>query len=372
MSLGVVFQRVSRTLQTWRSISTIPKALQGDFVWVGKDLENNRHDWELTLTQQMITNLEEAAAHCKATKNIENSSDLPIITPKDFPVSQDLKDILRHVHHKLLHGRGVQVFRGLPIHHYDISTAAIIFCGIGAHLGHARSQNAAGHILGHVRDKGVSSSDPNVRIYQTSERQTFHTDSADAVGLLCLKEAQSGGDSLLVSAAAVYNKMNEKYPDLLPFLFDERIATDRRGEIPPNQNPYMEIPPFSWYMNKLTVFYQRQYIDSAQRFPGVFQLTDKHVEALDKFDELCNDSEIHYKMTLNPGDIQFVYNHNLLHDRTSFKNSAEKERHLLRLWLSLPQDRELPTCFIQRYGDITIGNRGGVNVGGSLVAPLFD
>ena len=38
-----------------------------------------------------------------------------------------------------------------------------------------------------------ATADPNVRTYQTTERQHFHTDSCDIVGLLCLKTAKSGG-----------------------------------------------------------------------------------------------------------------------------------------------------------------------------------
>ena len=45
------------------------------------------------------------------------------------------------------------------------------FLGLGLHLGNLRPQNARGHLLGHVRDVGLSSRDPNVRIYQTRERQ---------------------------------------------------------------------------------------------------------------------------------------------------------------------------------------------------------
>ncbi len=78
---------------------------------------------------------------------------------------------------------------------------------IGAHLGHARSQNAAGHILGHVKDLGADAQDVNAQIYQTSARQTFHTDSSDVVGLLCLREAKEGGESLLVSTITIYNEM---------------------------------------------------------------------------------------------------------------------------------------------------------------------
>ncbi len=41
----------------------------------------------------------------------------------------------------------------------------------------------AGHLLGHVTDLGLTGADPSVRIYQTAERQTFHTDRCD---LTCL------------------------------------------------------------------------------------------------------------------------------------------------------------------------------------------
>src|SRR5262249_8399002 len=83
----------------------------------------------------------------------------------------------------------------------------------GAPLGRARSQNARGHLLGHVCDLGLSGADPNVRIYQTRERQSFHTDSCDVVGLLCIREAKRGGDSLLVSALSIYNELLRIRPD---------------------------------------------------------------------------------------------------------------------------------------------------------------
>ena len=144
----------------------------------------------------------------------------------------------------MLHGIGVEVLRGLPIAQYTPKTAATIFCGIGAHLGSARSQNAAGHILGHVRDMGANPNDPSVRIYQTNARQSFHTDSADVVALMCLKDAKEGGESLLVSAETIYNEMRAKRPDLLSYLFDP-IATDRRGEVPMGMAPFMATPPLN-------------------------------------------------------------------------------------------------------------------------------
>ena len=92
------------------------------------------------------------------------------------------------------------------------------------------------------------------------------------------------------------------------------------------------------------------------------------------FDALANDPALHLKMRLAPGDMQFVYNHTNLHDRTGFTDwpDPEQRRHLLRLWLSLPDDRTLPPVFAERYGSVEVGNRGGIVVEGAcLVAPLL-
>lgn len=322
--------------------------------------------WLYTLSSDDIADLENAARHFQALGH-----DVGEITKQTFPLStfQGHIDSLKQC---LLNGAGVEVLRGLPIANYTQAFAATIFCGVGVHLGSARSQNAQGHILGHVRDIGADANDPNSRIYQTSERQSFHTDSADVVALLCLKDAQRGGQSLLVSAESIYNRMKAECPELLLKLF-EPISTDRRGEVPEGAKPFMNIPVLSWEHGFLTVFYQRQYIDSAQRFEDAVRLTPDHVRALDKFDELANDPDLCFGMQLEPGDMQFVYNHSQLHDRTAFLDwpDPSKRRHLMRLWLSLEGDRPLPECFKERYGSIDAGNRGGIVIKGTrLHAPL--
>ncbi|MGX4806447.1 TauD/TfdA family dioxygenase [Bradyrhizobium guangdongense] len=334
--------------------------------WLGAELTAHPERWLVSLTASEIAELENAAeSYLGRNKNIAE------ITKESFPLPQ-LGAHLEQLKTRLLTGLGFELIRGLPVENYSQEFAATIFCGVGAHLGSARSQNAAGHILGHVRDTGADARDPNTRIYQTSERQTFHTDSSDVVGLLCIREAMEGGDSLLVSTSTIYNEMQARRPDLAALLF-EPIATDRRGEVPENEKPYLEIPVLNWHAGFLTGFYQRQYIDSAQRFPDAPRLTPDRVEALDLFDALANDPNLHVSMRLQPGDMQFVYNHALLHDRTGFRDwpDASRKRHLLRLWLSMEGDRPLPDCFRQRYGSIEIGNRGGIIVKGtSLNLPL--
>ena len=146
-------------------------------------------------------------------------ADIARITKADFPLPT-LAPKLAQICGELLHGRGFALLRGLPVERWSIREAATAYFGIGSHLGSARSQNAKGHVLGHVRDLGLNAEkDPTARVYQTRERQTYHTDSCDVVGLLCLKTAKSGGASALVSSMTIYNEMRKRRPDLLVELF---------------------------------------------------------------------------------------------------------------------------------------------------------
>ena len=338
-----------------KKIVQLPNAIEKPSAWLAADMSRNPDAWLYELTAEDIADLEASAIHFQRL-----GINIGKISKETFPLVTFNGHIAK-LKQTLLSGVGLEVLRGLPIKKYSQAFAATIFCGVGAYIGSARSQNADGHILGHVRDIGADSDDPNSRIYQTCKRQTFHTDSADVVGLLCIREAREGGKSMLVSAETIYNRMKRDCPDLLEKLFDP-IATDRRGEIPDGAKPYMEIPVLSWHKGYLTVFYQRQYIDSAQRFEGAMRLSPEHVEALDMFDSLANNPELCFGMRLQPGDMQFVYNHSQLHDRTEFLDWPDptQRRHLMRLWLSIEGDRPLPESFKERYGTIEVGNRGGI------------
>ena len=273
----------------------------------------------------------------------------------------------------LLGGRGFIVLRGVPVERYSMEEAAAAFLGIGAYFGKPVSQNGKGHILGHVKDLGRSVDDPTARIYQTTHKQTFHTDSVDIVGLLCLKTAKAGGLSRIVSSISLYNEMFRRRPDLAAVLF-EPFCFDRRGEVPAGKMGWYETPIFHWYADQLSVIYgNRYYITSAQRFADAPRLTARQVEALDLFDALANDPANYLDIEFKPGDVQLIHNHVTLHDRTDYEDwpEPERKRHLLRLWLCPPNGRPLPPVFADRYGRTEIGNRGGIMVpGATLVAPM--
>jgi hypothetical protein len=324
------------------------------------------HDWVEQLSETEITEVE------RATMRLANAQvDITAIRRDDFPLPR-LGPRLQRILGDALNGRGFALIRSLPVERWTKLESAVAFFGIGAHIGAARPQNAKGHAIGHVKDLGLSSSDPNTRIYQTRERQTFHTDSCDVVALLCLRPAKSGGLSSLVSSVTIFNEMRRLRPDLAQILF-EPVETDRRGEMDAGQKPYFRIPVFNWHEGLLSTIYQRQYIESARRLPDVPPLTARQIEAIDMFDALANDPAMNMQMEFRPGDVQLVHNHTILHDRTAFEDwpEPERKRRLLRLWLAPADARPLPPVFAERYGQITPGVRGGVVMSGiKLTAPL--
>lgn len=343
----------------------LPTPATGASVWTGLEM-GTRTDWINHLDAEILTVLEG-----KVDAFLSRGQPLAHMARAD--VTDDaLETLTRGWREELLQGRGFLLVRGMPVDQWSHEKVAAAYYGLGLLLGVPRSQNAAGHLLGHVRDLGLSSDDPKVRIYQTTERQTFHTDSVDIVGLLCLKTAKRGGESAIVSSMAIYDRMYRERPDLLACLFN-RFPTDRRGEIPPGKQRFFEIPVYNWHEGFLSAIYARRYITSAQKFPEARRLSDLEVEALDYFDALAEDPEMHLTMEFRPGDMQFLHNHTILHDRLSYEDwpEPERKRHLLRLWLAAPGARPLPEVYAERYGAVTIGDRGGIVVEGTeLTVPL--
>lgn len=332
----------------------------GPGVWYGRELAR-RDDWIRSFAPH---ELDEIDAAVRAFR--ESRKPLESLDAASFPLPR-LAPVLRKIQDELLEGRGFVLLRGLPVERMSREEQAIAYLGLGSWLGRFRSQNAKGHLLGHVKDLGLDIRDPNVRYYQTSRKLEYHTDSVDVVGLLCLKAAKAGGESYLASSMTVYNEVLKRKAELLPALF-EPFPTDRRGEVPEGMKPWFDIPIFHRHAGKLSCIYVRQYIESAQKhFPEARRLSPEQRAAMDLVDEICNDPAVHLSMDFRPGDIQLLHNHQILHSRGDFENwpEPERHRHLLRLWLAPPQARPLPEVFAPRYGGVVPGERGGIVVKGT-------
>ena len=332
-----------------------PGPIGGPAAWKGPDIDRDRR-WLRTFSDAELAELDRAVReHFAAGREMAD------ISPATFRLPT-LARTLTSVLDTVLRGVGFTLLRGFPVERYSTAEAAVAYLGIGAHFGSFRSQNAKGHLLGHVRDLGMDIAKPTTRYYQTNRQLEYHTDSCDIVGLLCLRTAKSGGASRLVSSVTLHDEMLRRRPDLWAQLFNP-MPTDRRGEIPPGMKPWFDMPVFNWHGGELSTIYAGQYIRSAQKnFAEARRLTDAEREALDLLDALTNDPAIHLSMDFRPGDMQFVHNHQVMHSRTDFEDwpEPERRRHLLRLWLAPTGARELPPAYAQRYGSLTPGDRGGI------------
>lgn len=332
-----------------------PPQLHGPAAWTGSALRQHT-DWIELLSSSELAEIDQAIRRFKAS-----GAALGDVSTKTFALPL-LAPRLAQILHDVIHGRGFVMLRGFDVERYSTEETAIAYLGIGAHLGSFRSQNAAGHLLGHVKDTGVDISKPTVRFYQTNRALEYHTDSCDIVGLICLRASRTGGESRIVSSVSIYNEMMRTRPDLVEQLF-HAFPTDRRGEIPDGGLPWFDIPVFHWHGGELTTIYVGQYIRSAQQnFPQARRLTEKEIEALALLDTLSNDPQLNLQMEFRPGDMQFLHNHQILHSRTDFEDWPEpaRKRHLLRLWLAPQNARALPACFVPRYGSVVPGDRGGI------------
>jgi Taurine catabolism dioxygenase TauD, TfdA family len=332
------------------------RPIQGPSAWNAADMRAREAEWSYRLSLPEIAEIEAAVQSASA-----RGLDIARIRREDFPLPT-LGPVLDRLRDEVLHGRGFVLLRGLPVEDRPIAESATAYWGIGSYFGSARSQNAKGHLLGHIYDLGGSSAtNPNVRSYATSERQNFHIDRCDVVALLCLRRARSGGLSAIASSMTVHNVMLARRPDLLERLY-QPFPVDRRGEVPEGKPPFYEAPVFNEHAGHVSVLYSRLHIGSSQRFPEARRLTAKDIEALDMLGEVAGESEVRLDMNFMPGDIQFLHNHTILHARTAYQDwpEAQRKRHLLRLWLAPPGARPLPPVFAECYGVLTPGDRGGI------------
>lgn len=307
--------------------------------WYGPD-QAKRKDWLHVLTDSDRAELAAALAVAQAS-----GRPVQALERAHFPLV-GLAARLARMRREALDGRGFFLLRGVPVADYTPWQSAAAFWGVGLYFGEAVSQNGKGHVLGHVADLGLDYADPEVRGYQTSAGLNYHTDFADLVGLLCLRTPQSGGLSSIASSTTIWNEMLRRRPDLAHVLL-EPVHYTRWSEVGAGQQPFYGMPVFSPCAGRMVVTYVRSAIRKAQLMPQVPRLTSTQEEALDLLDSLANDPAIHLSMEFQPGDIQMLCNHWIMHSRTSYVDwpELERRRHLLRLWLACDDGPVVPTSF---------------------------
>jgi hypothetical protein len=310
-------------------MSSTRQPVGGPSAWRGPALQHDRA-WVHRLDAEEVADLDAALAAVRAA-----GGSVATQRRDDFPLTR-MRATLRDWVRELDRGRGFLLVKGLPVARWGDDGAALVYYGLGLHMGDPVSQNAHGDLLGHVRDEDLADPDhPSVRLYRTRKRQDFHTDGADVIGLLCLRTARRGGTSRIVSSVAIHDEVLRRRPDLVEVLFSP-FWFDRNDEQRDGEPPAFPLPICSEWDGRLRTFYIGWYIRGAQRHAEVPRLTAEQHEALALIEAIANDPAFHLDMEFEPGDIQWLKNSVVLHAREAYEDwrEPERRRHLLRLWLT--------------------------------------
>jgi hypothetical protein len=322
-------------------------------LWRGEALWR-RDDWEVRLSDDDVDQLKSAVDGC-------SDWDVESIRKEEFQLGA-LADRLSKVERQLEEGSGFAFVRGLPMDRFDEDRLRRLFWGIAIHLGTPVSQSASGERIFSVADAGYAADDARSRGPNTSRKLSFHTDRCDVIGFCCHRQARSGGENYIVSSMALYNEIFERRPDLLavlrePFYYLRHTVDDG------NDQPWCRQPVFSFCEGHFAANLLRVLIDRAHAHPDLPDLTPEQIEALDLVESLASDPALHATFRQEPGDMVFLNNWVTLHKRSAFEDwpESERSRHILRIWLSMPNSRPLDPMFAGNYGSVKAGAiRGGM------------
>ena len=311
--------------------------IQSISAWEAADFKNN-NTWKKVLNNEQVKELLEALGN---VKNLNKK--FPNFSKKEF-ILNTLGAELNSWAKELENGSGFMLLKNIPIHGLNEEDTNILYYGLGLYLGEPVRQNPSGDLIGKVMNIG-DLSDRQTRVYETNAYLPYHSDPSDLVGLLCIRKAKSGGISSLISSHAMYNEILDNYKEYLSILYKPMYYPHLGGSEPALS------PIYSFYENKMTCRYMRQYIELGHDMMNS-PLSNIEIEALDLMDFIMEQKNLRLDMMLEPGDLQLVNNYNVLHSRTSFEDyeKLSHRRKKLRLWLKSRHARNFGYIFQGRNG----------------------
>jgi hypothetical protein len=269
------------------------------------------------------------ATRCKSPQQLSDVR-LPDAARAEFAAA------LGPVRSALESGRGFAVVQPSAVLPPD--DLRVLYWMVGLGLGRPVVQNVQGTLLYDVRDMGQNLAE-GARFSVTSYESSFHTDNSfgseivDYVGLLCLQTAKAGGRSQVLSGFAVHNELLARHRAILETL-KRPFHIDRRGGVREGESATIQFPVIDGDDGELIFRYLRYWIEAGHDKAGQ-PLTPAQAAALNVLDDILKRPDLRVEFDLQPGDMYFINNRWILHNRTAFDDYPEpqRRRHLVRLWL---------------------------------------
>lgn len=326
-------------IDTFDSKSRIhDKTIIGPAAWTVASIGGKR-EVTLALTQPQIAAI--AAI-------LEKNRHLPLEQfTKENCFSAELRPFLERVRHEIMDGTGVVVVSGVTRETFPEHEFERIFWLFGIHFGTPAVQSRAKDRIGHVRHEVDN---PKNRGYMSTRELGFHSDAFEILGLMCVEGASAGGETQIVSGLSIHNELLKTQPHVLPALYaGYPYATAESADTETPVTSYT-VPVFSSVGETMSTMCIGAYMRAAARKLDV-PFPEELNEALAAFYAMCSRKDLMLEFMLEPGEMLFLNNFTTLHSRTEFSNSAERQRHLLRLWLNVENGRPVVPALLARGAD---------------------
>jgi len=225
---------------------------------------------------------------------------------------------------------GMALVRGLPTSFTQNKIKALL-TALGRHVGTVMPQNTKRETLCEVRNVGPNTA--TRRGYLSQVALPFHSDTADILSLMCIRNAKTGGNNAIVSSLRIYQRLQAECPELLHVLEEgfPYAYPENGGEV---TEP---IPVFAKVNGQVSCRYLRAFIEAAG------ELSEIQCAALDAFDSIAAEPGMAVELQMQPGDLLLLNNYTVLHSRSDFvdHDDPDKTRLLYRLWLNVADFRSL-------------------------------
>jgi alpha-ketoglutarate-dependent taurine dioxygenase len=346
--------------------------------WEGQNLQDDT-SWVYHLTESHRDELLAALDHFKTATHAKGLTAQWLHghmtpTPDNFPLPT-LTPALQRAQRELEEKFGLFLFKGFPVTNLSNKDLHLLHAGLSSHIGHLRAQTVFGEMVQDLQDGGQAPLKER-RGSKHNRALPFHNDPSDAIAFLCVKSALTGGKSLFSSSVTIHNAIVRAAPELAETLYEDfyhsyqdylyvRTGSNDRY-LPPA--PHYRMPIFSSAEGQFACKYSRFYINQAQEDPAIPRLTGRQIAALDLLEKEMANGRWQFTMQYEPGDAMFINNFICFHARTAFTDDdmdEERRRHLLRIWLSMPNSRPLSPKWKQHifFLECEAGaGRGGVPV----------
>jgi len=306
----------------------------GPMAWSGREVRKDRFVHQLSPAS--VAALEDLLVRTRDLAREDITADMCRHPDLDAPLKRAYRDVM--------FGQGLIVLRGFPVKDRALEDVERFYWFAMNHFGRMLGHNSMGHTMVRVQQEVMPQGVQPARGTKSNAELGFHNDSADILGLLCVREPISGGASQFSSGIAAHNTILAEHPEILPILY-RGFPHHRRSEQyddQPDVTPY-NVPVFSTNKRgEISIHWGYSSIAPAMHVLGK-SLTAEEERAIQIIREVLEHQQIEFQICA--GEAYIANNFAMCHARSEYVDAADpaRRRLLLRAWTEVPsEDRRLP------------------------------